>query len=255
MDLFELMPFVREHFYAIIEKSGKYDPEDSEVMQSILENHAKLIMNVVHEVVANIDDLHTVGDKLVKIGLFHCKNGVPKKFLDIMGPLFCNAVRPILLKNNIWSSAMEEAWMEVFLVITSIMKRSYDGVENLPQELWLQPTEKCVIVATWHSIFLKHMAHMGKSLFVDMFNVEPNILRYFDTFKDSARGINNVALNQKFQAHGTRVMNLIKFVVENIENRDKLKDHLYILGCLHVKKKIDPKFLELMGPTFCQAIR
>lgn len=253
VDLFDLVPFMKEHFRQVIANSGRKNPEDDSILQSFMENHAKLVMNVVHEVVVNIDDLDVVRDKLLKIGLFHCKNGVPKKYLDIMGPIFCNAVRPILLEKNIWTTNTEESWMEVFKVTTAIMKRSYENVENKPIELSLAPTEKCIIIATWHSIFLKHMATMGKSLFVDMFKVEPNILRYFDAFKDS--GINNVALNRKFQAHGSRVMSLVKFVVENLDNPEKLCEHLYILGCLHVKKGIDPKFLNLMGPTFCQAIR
>ena len=144
--------------------------------------------------------------------------------------------------------------MEVFKVITSIMKRGYQGAEeSLPMELALAPTEKCVIVATWHSIFLEHMTSMGKTLFIDMFKVDPNILQYFDAFKES--GIEDLALNRQFQGHGQRVMNLVKFVVDNIDNPAKLTEHLLILGNLHVKKKINPKFLDLMGPTFCQAIR
>lgn len=30
---------------------------------------------------------------------------------------------------------------------------------------------------------------------------------------------------------------------------------MLVLGRLHVRKGIDSKFLELMGPTFCHAIR
>jgi len=210
-------------------------------------------MNIVHEFVINMDDLEVIVPKLINIGASHGRKGIEPKYLDIMGPVFCNAVRPILLKSKLWSTSTEEAWMEVFRVIASIMKRGFESRESTEHELTLAPTQKCIIIATWHSIFLKHMTSMGKTLFIDMFKVEPNILHYFDAFKDS--GINDVALNRKFQAHGQRVMGLIKFVVENIENTDKLREHLVILGRMHAKKKIDPKFLDLMGPTFCQAIR
>merc|ERR1719228_1447181 len=253
VDLFELHPFVREHFTQIILNYGGLDPEDKNVMQGILENHAKLIMNIVHEVVMNIDDLDVMDAKLSRLGLFHFKNGIPERYLDIMGPIFCNAMRPILLQADRWTNAVEEAWMEVFKAITYFMKKSYQTEDDIPKEMFLVPTEKCIIVATWHSIFLKHMINMGKTLFVDMFRVEPNILKYFDAFKDN--GINNLSMNRAFQSHGLRVMNLVKFVVENIENPGKLHNHMTILGKMHVKKGINQKYLDLMGPTFCQAIR
>ena len=254
VDLFNLIPYMREHFKTVIADSGRMDPDDDAAMQAMLENHAKLVMNIVHQVVINIDDLDLISPKLFRIGVFHKNTGIVPRYLDIMGPVFCNAVRPILLKHRMWRAEIEDSWMEVFKVITSIMKRGYQGAEeSLPMELALAPTEKCVIVATWHSIFLKHMTSMGKTLFIDMFKVDPNILQYFDAFKES--GIEDLALNRQFQGHGQRVMNLVKFVVDNIDNPAKLTEHLLILGNLHVKKKINPKFLDLMGPTFCQAIR
>ena len=33
---------------------------------------------------------------LEKLGQIHCTAGMPKRHLDIMGPLFCQAIRPIL---------------------------------------------------------------------------------------------------------------------------------------------------------------
>jgi len=134
-----------------------------------------------------------------------------------------------------------------------LMGKCYESVENVPRQLSLNPTQKCVIVATWHSIFLKHMNFMGKQLFVDLFKVEPNILKYFDAFRDV--GLTNLLQSRSFQNHGVRIMNLVKFAVENLDNPEKLQDHMLILGRLHVKKGIDSKFLDVMGPTFCQAIR
>jgi len=253
VDLFELHPFVREHFKEILIQYGKTDPENDNVLQNILENHAKLVMNIVHELVVNIDNIDALTPKLQKLGLFHVKNAVPRRYLDIMGPIFCNAVRPILLRNNIWSSEVEESWMELFKILTNFMSKSYDTVDDMSKQLSLSPTQKCVIVATWHSIFLKHMNFMGKQLFVDLFKVEPNILKYFDAFRDV--GLANMLQSRSFQNHGVRVMNLVKFAVENLDNTEKLQDHMLALGRLHVKKGIDSKYLEVMGPTFCQAIR
>ena len=256
VDLFEVVPYMKEHFQQLINNSGRFDPTDGDVMLTVMENHAKLAMNVVHEVVTNIDALDSVAERLLRVGELHCKAGVEQRYLDIFGPIFCNSVRPALLRNGIWNNRTEEAWMEVFRAIASAMRTGYSIMERglkLKKEVSLKPTEKCIIVATWHSIFLKHMTGMGKTLFIDMFKVEPNVLHYFEAFRDS--GIDDLALNRKFQAHGMRVMNLVKFVVENIERPTSLSEQLYALGQLHARKGIKEEYLDLMGPTFCQAIR
>jgi len=253
VDLFELHPFVKEHFRSILSNYAGLDPDDYNVLQNILENHAKLIMNVVHDLVMHIDEIDIMADRLAKLGMFHLKNGVPKEYLDIMGPIFCNATRPILLKKGVWNYDVENSWMELFKMLTNMMKKSYEVNEAIPQQLWLNPTEKCIIVATWHSIFLKHVDQMGQQLFVDLIKADANVLKYFEAFRDV--GVTNMLHNRALAKHGTRVMNLVRFAVENLDNPEKLQDHMLMLGRLHVKKGIDRQFLDLMGPTFCQAIR
>ena len=250
VNLFEVVPYIKEHFQQLINNSSRFNPTDGNVMQTVMEKHAKLVVNVLHEVVTNIDALDSVVEKLAQVGEIHCKAGVEQRYLDILGPIFCNAVRPLLLRSQIWNNGSEEAWMAVFRAIASAMRTGYNIME---MQLSLKPTDKCIIVATWHSIFLKHMTGMGKTLFIDMFRVEPNVLHYFEAFRDS--GIDDLALSRKFQTHGMRVMNLVKFVVENLEKPTSLSEQLYALGQLHARKGIKEEYLDLMGPTFCQAIR
>ena len=99
-------------------------------------------MNVVHELVANIDNLDLVSEKLSKLGMFHAKNEVPLRYLDIMGPIFCNAVRPILLQSEAWSSEVEDSWMELFKVVTNLMAGAYKSVTSPPRFLSLNPTQE-----------------------------------------------------------------------------------------------------------------
>ena len=70
VDLFNLIPYMREHFKKVIADSGRMDPDDDSAMQAMLENHAKLVMNIVHQVIINIDDLDLISPKLFRIGVF-----------------------------------------------------------------------------------------------------------------------------------------------------------------------------------------
>jgi hypothetical protein len=59
------------------------------------------------------------------------------------------------------------------------------------------------------------------------------------------------ALNRKFRGHIARVINLIKFVVGNLDNPVKLKEQLFFLGSLHVKKGIS---LRSSGATLSRVL-
>ena len=109
-------------------------------------------MNVVHEFVTNIDNLDSLNDKLLMLGKFHVKNEVPERFLDIMGPIFCNAVRPILLQNDVWSQDVEDSWMELFRILTSKMRKAYDGDRRPEQSLSLCPTQEIISQWSWPSL-------------------------------------------------------------------------------------------------------
>ena len=114
-------------------------------LHDLMENHGRLVMNVVHELVANIDNLDHISEKLTKLGMFHVKNEVPLRYLDIMGPIFCNAVRPILLQSDAWSPDVEDSWMELFKVVTSLMAGAYKSVTSPPRFLSLSPTQELLV--------------------------------------------------------------------------------------------------------------
>ena len=48
-----------------------------------------------------------------------------------------------------------------------------------------------------------------------MFQVERNILKYFDAFRDVG------LTSRKIKNHGVRIMNLVKLAVDNLEEPDK----------------------------------
>ena len=59
-------------------------------------------------------------------------------------------------------------------------------------------------------------------MFVDLFEVEPNVLKYFDAFREV--GLTNILQSREIKNHGVRIMNLVKLAVENLEDPDKYND-------------------------------
>ena len=74
---------------------------------------------------------------------------------------------------------------------------------------------------------------VGQQLFLDLFKVEPNVLKYFQAFREVP--LKNLLQSRSFQNHGVRIMNLVKFAVENLDNPDKYRIRLV---CCPTKKYI-----------------
>ena len=52
--------------------------KDSEPeLEAVLENHVRLVLNLIHEVVLHLDELSVVTDNLTRVGQGHAELGVP----------------------------------------------------------------------------------------------------------------------------------------------------------------------------------
>jgi hypothetical protein len=46
-------------------------------LEAVLENHVRLVLNLLHEVVLHLDELPAVADRLTRVGQRHAELGVP----------------------------------------------------------------------------------------------------------------------------------------------------------------------------------
>lgn len=67
---------------------------------------------------------------LINLGHFHEKSDVSKQYFDVMGPFFCQAIRPILQSESQWTPETRDAWLKLFRIISFHMKRGYKDKSN-----------------------------------------------------------------------------------------------------------------------------
>ena len=77
-------------------------PESTEVQENI-NTHFDQLVAVVDDVVRCLPDLSTHIQYLRNLGAVHCDVEVQPRLLELMGPVFCNTVRPLLLVQGRWS--------------------------------------------------------------------------------------------------------------------------------------------------------
>merc|ERR1711874_846982 len=116
-----------------------------------------------HELVVNMDNMDALTPKLTKLGVFHLKNAVPHRYLDIMGPIFCNAVRPILLRSDAWCpeasgySAMDRRKKKFLYFLLKLVFCNTIRPILVRKELWSLELEE-----TWLILFKKICKSMKK---------------------------------------------------------------------------------------------
>jgi hypothetical protein len=99
----------------------------------------------------------------------------------MLGPIFCSAVRPILLRLDLWHRDIEAGWMEVFRLLTNQMHHGYElaasnhvvtsgaGRVRRLSEPELTASQRCCIQATWQAVFQKRTKDLGAQTFIDLF--------------------------------------------------------------------------------------
>ena len=88
-------------------------PESTEVQDNI-NTHFNQLVAVVDDVVRCLPDLSTHVTYLRNLGTNHCDAEVQQRLLELMGPVFCNTVRPLLLVQGRWS-------YQVLILLTKIL--------------------------------------------------------------------------------------------------------------------------------------
>ena len=67
---------------------------------------------MIEEVLNNLEDVERMTIYLGEMGREHQRMGVHKQYLDVMGPIFCQALRPILQAEGLWDNDVRTAWFQ-----------------------------------------------------------------------------------------------------------------------------------------------
>ena len=127
----------------------KHNRPDSTDVQDNINEHFDHLVAVVDDVVRCLPDLSTHVQYLKNVGSMHCDVEIQQRLLELMGPVFCNTVRPLLLVQGRWSYQVniakkkrkkksltltyfffkvEMAWLLLFRHIAGFMRSGYQSL-------------------------------------------------------------------------------------------------------------------------------
>ena len=78
-------------------------PETPEGLQDNINRHFECLVAVIDDVVRSLPDISSHVAFLRRLGTMHADVEIQQRLLELMGPVFCNTVRPLLLVQGKWS--------------------------------------------------------------------------------------------------------------------------------------------------------
>ena len=84
----------------------------------------------MHEVIEVLENQSKLESHLRKLGSLHQKHGIKKQYLNVMGPILVQAIRPMLQAEGAWSSEVRITWLHFLKVICFHMKAGYTAEDR-----------------------------------------------------------------------------------------------------------------------------
>ena len=78
-------------------------PDTPEGLQDNINRHFECLVAVIDDVVRSLPDISSHVAFLRRLGTMHADVEIQQRLLELMGPVFCNTVRPLLLVQGKWS--------------------------------------------------------------------------------------------------------------------------------------------------------
>ncbi|KAG9344843.1 hypothetical protein JZ751_010532 [Albula glossodonta] len=100
----------------------------------------KEVMSFIEKTVARLDQLERLDQLALDLGKAHYRYNAPPKYYSYVGVEFIRAVQPILKEK--WTAELEEAWKDLFLYVTRIMKKGYLLEERDQHSNTIEPSKE-----------------------------------------------------------------------------------------------------------------
>jgi len=165
------------------------------------------------------------------LGRLHVKKGIDKQLLDLMGPTFCQAIRPMVMSEGTWSLDIDGAWSTLFRILVQMMTKAYEGREAGTR--FPSIGQAALITESWKELE-ESLEEIGFQTFAKLFESHANIKNYFPKMKKLS--LADLDLSRDIADHSKRIMGIVRLFVSNISNISNIEGQLEDLGSSHYQE-------------------
>ncbi len=162
---------------------------DGVLVSSALKMHSSRVLAIVEDIVDNTGNPDKIRTLMQDLGRHHYRQGISQEHLDMLGPLICHTIRPLVFRAGLWTIELEKSWSHLFDMVATLMKRGYPNHGTPSHPITTSPppgggvfptlTHTLILKDTW-AVIVEQMHELGLSTFIKLFRLSAN-LRYINT--------------------------------------------------------------------------
>lgn len=229
-------------------------------VSSALKMHSSRVLAIVEDIVDNTGNPDKIRTLMQDLGRHHYRQGITQEHLDMLGPLICHTIRPLVFRAGLWTIELEKSWSHLFDMVAMLMKRGYPhhhtGDTTMPNPNAAPPgifptlTHTLILKDTW-AVIVEQMHELGLSTFIKLFRLSANLRYYYPKHNRPESPDVQLSMNEHFD----QLVAVVDDVVRSLPDLSTHVQFLRNLGAMHCDVDIEQRLLELMGPVFCNTVR
>jgi len=185
-------------------------------------------VDMLSSIVENINNPQTIFEKVNELAPMHHRKGVKSAHMPIMKGIIVSLLKHVL--GDEFTKEDEEAWDWIWQYLSQILEQS---LQDVGSNLGL--VREC-----WDSICESYTSNdLGEMVYDQLFKMAPNLTTLFTK-------------PRSYMA--VKMGDMLSMLVSFADSSDSMKQQISWLGLRHVKYKIRPHHIPLMGPVFLAVV-
>lgn len=108
----------------IVNNSGNPDKIRS-LLQDLGKHHCQQVRNEMNSVPSVLSLARRFIIRILNSDVGVYLQGITEEHLDMLGPIVCHTIRPVVFKSGLWSIEVEKSWNHLFDMVAVLMRRGY----------------------------------------------------------------------------------------------------------------------------------
>ena len=152
---------------------------DGVLVSSALKMHTSRVLAVVEDIVDNTGNPEKIRMLMQDLGRHHYKQGITLEHLEMLGPLICHTIRPLVFRAGLWTIELEKSWNHLFEMVATLMKRGYppnssSNSLSINGGIFPSLTHTLILKDTW-AVIVQQMHTLGLATFTKLFRLSANL--------------------------------------------------------------------------------
>ncbi len=140
-DFFDANP----HILGSFDQFSEIQLNDAVTAADALKMHATRVLSLAEDIIGSAGNPDKIRTMLRDLGRQHRRQGITEEQLDMLGPVVCHTVRPVVFRSGLWSVEVEKSWAHLFDLVAALMKEGHQSQRDEDEKV-LGPISAVIVI-------------------------------------------------------------------------------------------------------------